>query len=289
VKSVGRDDIIAGLSAALEPLPYIRAFWLEGADANGAADEYSDIDCWVDFDDPYEEQAIAAVEAALKTVVDVDSAYIFNHGHPKIRQRVYHLAGSPEFLMIDFCWQLHSRLADGEGVYVKGDKIESAKVIFDKAGVIRYKDYDAADFAEWNAKRLEEARYRYSQHCRVQKYVLRGQYAESCAYYNRYVAEPLVDLLRLIYTPAHADYGLVHISRHIPRHELEKLEYFLRISSLDEIAAKTKEAEIWFLELSERVTDKFMKGTNNPCKATPAPKKSPSGALTAISAPDSHA
>jgi len=39
-----RNSIIQRLHAKLEPLPFIHALWLEGADANGHVDEYSDID-----------------------------------------------------------------------------------------------------------------------------------------------------------------------------------------------------------------------------------------------------
>jgi len=245
-----RQRIIEKLEYALKPLAYIHALWLEGADANGTVDEYSDIDIWVDFDDEFEAAAIQVSENALNEIAEFDYKYVMNHDHPKIRQRIYHLRGTPEFLTLDFCWQLHSR---GDGVLIKGDAIEAARVIFDKSGVVRYADYDPDVFAGLNKARLEEAKYRYSQHSRVFKYVLRGQYAESYAYYSKYVVEPLVDLLRLIFTPAHADYYLVHISQHIPREELEKLEYFLKISTVEDIAARTREAEVWFAELLGRV------------------------------------
>ena len=64
-----KNAIISKLHEKLEPLPYIYAFWLEGADAIGTADEYSDIDFWVDFEDEYEEQAYEAVEIAERVVL----------------------------------------------------------------------------------------------------------------------------------------------------------------------------------------------------------------------------
>jgi hypothetical protein len=74
-------------------------------------------------------------------------------------------------------------------------------------------------------------------------------YLEAYAYYNRYVLEPLVDMLRLIHTPSHAHYYLIHISQHIPKSQVEKLEFFAKISSLKDIEEKTLLAETWFLEL----------------------------------------
>ena len=65
--------------------------------------------------------------------------------------------------------------------------------------------------------------------------------------------EPLIDLLRLIHTPAYANYYLVHISQHIPATERERLEYFARIGSLDDMKIKIPQAAEWFDELVERV------------------------------------
>ena len=247
-----RTEIINKLREALEPLPYVYAFWLEGADAIGTVDEYSDIDFWVDFEDEYEEQAYEAVENALSELTEIDYKYVMRHDHPKILQRIYHLAGTSDYLMIDFCWQLHSRPKD-EYTYIENDSIEAVTVVFDKDNIIRYKPLNPSDFEDWNKHRLEEAKYRRTQHIRAEKYVRRGQYLEAYAYYNRYVLEPLIDLLRLIYTPAYANYYLVHISQHIPPAEREKLEYFAQISSLDDMAERIPQAAEWFDELVERV------------------------------------
>ena len=89
---ITRDGIIHELQEALEPLPFLYAFWLEGADATGTVDEYSDIDFWADFEDEYESQAYEAVENALSELAVIDYKYITpKHDHPKIRQRTYHL------------------------------------------------------------------------------------------------------------------------------------------------------------------------------------------------------
>ena len=249
---IDRNMITDKLREALKPLPFIYAFWLEGADANGYIDEYSDIDYYVDFEDEYEEQAYEVVEKTLSAIAAIDYKYVMNHPHSKLRQRIYHLSGTSEYLLIDFCWQLHSRPKD-EYVYIENDKVEAAKVIFDKDNIIRHKPLDLAEYSQWNRHRLEEAKYRRTQHIRAGKYVRRGQYLEAYTYYNRYVLESLIDLLRLIYTPAHADYYLVHISQHIPAAEREQLEYFARIASLDDISKKIPLAEKWFDELVGRV------------------------------------
>ncbi len=247
-----RNIIINKLREALEPLPYIYAFWLEGSDASGTADHYSDIDFWVDFEDDFEEQAYEAVERAFSELAEIDYKYIMQNNHPKIRQRIYHLTGTSKYLMIDFCWQLHSRPKD-EYSYYENDRIEAAKVVFDKDNIIRNKPLDPSKFEKGNQSRLEEAKYRRTQYMRAEKYVCRGQYLEAYAYYNHYVLEPLIDLLRLIYTPAHVDYYLIHITQHIPVSERDRLEYFAKISTLDDMAKKIPKAGQWFDELIERL------------------------------------
>lgn len=257
MNGIDRNQIIEKLKERLEPLDYIYAMWLEGADASGMVDEYSDIDIWVDFEDEYEEDAYKAVESALEEIAKIDYKYVIKHGHPKIRHRIYHLSGSSEYLMIDFCWQLHSR-AKEECEFIKGNRVETAKVIFDKANVVKFVDEDPARYMEANKARLAECKFRYSQHSRVKKYIRRGLYLEAYAYYNRYVFEPLVDLLRLIYTPANADYYLVHISHHIPDDKLKRLEYFAQINSLEAMEKRIPEAEDWFKELVEEVESKSL-------------------------------
>lgn len=245
---IERSTIIDYLKNKLEPLEYVYAMWLEGADANGTLDKYSDIDICIDIKDEKESEAIKIVEDALNEIGEVDYKYVMHNGHPKLRQRIYHLKDTSEYLMIDFCWQLHSRDRD-EYVYIVGNNIEAAKVLFDKDNIIRYKELDLQDYDEYNVRRLEECKYRYTQHCRVTKYVLRRQFPEAYVYYNRYVVEPLIDLLRLKYTPSHAHFHLIHISSHIPENDRIKLEYFLKISSLEDISRKIPEAQEWFEEL----------------------------------------
>ena len=122
---INRSQIVEKLKERLEPLDFIYAMWLEGSDASGTVDEFSDLDFWVDFEDEYEITVYEVVENALSELAQIDYKYVMKHGHPKIRQRIYHLAGSSEYLMIDFCWQLHSR-AKRECEYIKGNLVETA-------------------------------------------------------------------------------------------------------------------------------------------------------------------
>lgn len=247
---VTKTSLIAKLKQRLEPLDFVYALWLEGADANGTADAYSDIDLWADIADVMEQDAIEATENALREIAPFDFCHIMTHDHPKIRQRIYHLEGTNPYLMIDFCWQLHSRPRDSTR-FDPGDPIEAARVIFDKDEVLSFRPRDPSAFLATNQSLLADMKYRITQHLRVIKYVRRGQFSEAFAAYWRYVLEPLVALGRIIHTPAHTDYGFVHISNHLPDDLAAKLVFFTKVSSLAEIEDKTLQAKSWFNELSD--------------------------------------
>ena len=54
---INRKQIVEKLKERLELLNFIYALWLEGADASGMVDEYSDVDFWVNFEDEYKNEA----------------------------------------------------------------------------------------------------------------------------------------------------------------------------------------------------------------------------------------
>ncbi len=245
---INRNTVISTLADALQPLQYVHAVWLEGADAMNAVDEYSDIDLWIDFDDECEAECYCAVENALRSLSDVDLFYEMQHPHPKIRQRIYHLADTSEYLMIDICWQLHSR-PKSQCIFVNGSIVEYATVIFEKLQVVNFVEDDPLARHKKGDKFYRELLYRRSQHCRIWKYIMRGNFLESYTCYMHYCFEPLVDIIRAKYTPLNTEYGLTHISRHIPQEQLSRLEQLAKISTIEDISHHIPVAEKWFDEL----------------------------------------
>ena len=132
-------DITEVLKNELEPLPYVYAFWIEGSFAMGYADEYSDIDYWIDVEDDYVKEALEHVEQALERLGELDERDDTGNSHPKLGQIVYHIKGSDPYLVLDFNWQLHSR-DRSEYHYIKNDKVEGALVLFDKDNVVRFEN-----------------------------------------------------------------------------------------------------------------------------------------------------
>lgn len=102
-------DITETLKNELQPLPYIYALWLEGSFAMGYADEYSDIDYWIDVGDDSIKDALEHVEIELGKLGELDERDETGNDHTKLGQIVYHIKGSSPYLVLDFNWQLHSR------------------------------------------------------------------------------------------------------------------------------------------------------------------------------------
>lgn len=250
--AIMREAVIVQLVKVLEPQPWSHALWLEGADALGAVDAYSDLDCWLDVEDAQIETAIRTVDQALQALGALDMNETYVHAHPQIRQKIYHLQGSSPYLLIDFCWQLHSRPA-AESQFLRGDRVETVQILFEKSPVIHFLEPEQIEPVQMDAATLNEMQQRLRQSCRPQKYVLREQFPEALVYYNKYLIEPLVYLLRLRYTPRYPDMHLIHISRHIPTQDLQRLESLLRNGSLADLGRNIPAAVRWFHELEDEL------------------------------------
>lgn len=249
---ISEKEITQELKNELQQLPYVYAFWLEGSFALGYEDEYSDIDYWIDVEDDYIKEAIEHVEMALLRLGELDERDERGNQHPKLGQIVYHIKDSNPYLVLDFNWQLHSRDRN-EYHYIQNDIVEGAKILFDKDNVVRFDSVDTSEIIRNRNQCKEECDYRYSQHFRVEKYIRRKNFLESYAYYNKYVIEPLVILLRLKYTPLYPYHYLLHISKHIPQIDVERLEKLIQVTTLDEMEIAMKKAEQWYQELQEEI------------------------------------
>ena len=253
---VDRDTIINVIKDRFISMDEVHAYWLEGADSLNAVDEYSDIDVWLDVEDGSEEKVFKLAEEELSKLGTLDFKFTVNHSHPKIYQNYYHIEGTSEYLIIDFCVQSHSRDKD-EVKFIEGDILEFPKVIFDKSKVITiYKNEEQIDIALIKDL-IKEIKAKYSQHSRVLKYVERSAYPEAYIYYMKYVADPMVQLLRIKNTPKYHYLHFIHISNHMPQEEISKVEYYFKISSLEDIHTKTFEAKAACEKLIKEIESKY--------------------------------
>lgn len=252
MNSINRNTIINAIKNKFITMDEVHAYWLEGADSLNAVDEYSDIDIWLDVEDGYEDRVFVLAEEELSKLGKLDFKYSIKHAHPKIHQNYYHIEGTSQYLIIDFCIQSHSR-DKNEVRFIEGDILEFPKVIFDKSNVITIlKDEEKVDISLIKDI-ISEIKAKYNQHSRVIKYVERDNYPEAFIYYLKYVADPLVQLMRAKYTPKYHYLHFIHISNHIPKEEVKLIEYYYQISSLEDIRTKTEKAQETCNELIKEI------------------------------------
>ncbi len=235
---IKREQIIKQLKETFKLNDHVFAFWLEGADSLNTVDKYSDIDIWFDVEDGYESKVMKLIHNSLNKLGDLDLVQDYNHPHPKIIQHYFHIKNSSKFLLLDICIQSHSRKFS----FIKEMTHEAPLVIFDKKGVIKSKPLNKIQFNKEIKSKIEELRLDISQYARATKYVHRKQFLEAMVYFHKWIMAPLVELLRIRYMPLTHDMHLVHISSHLPKKVIAKLEELYKIQNLNDIETNTKKA-----------------------------------------------
>jgi hypothetical protein len=124
-------------------------------------------------------------------------------------------------------------------------------ILFDRAGVIRFVQLDGQSRAADQAERLKALADTTAQYSRIEKYVRRGDFLEAFGYYHKWLLSPLIEVLRMRYTPLHPDYYIIHISRHLPVDVLRRVEDLFKITTLTEIETKSRIALSWIEETAE--------------------------------------
>ena len=210
---------------------YVYAMWLEGADGLNQVDEYSDLDIWFDVEDSKRDSFIKDLVEELSKIGKIDSQMI------KISSDIYqsniHLENTSEYLTLDLAAQNDSRDRD-DTCFTKGSITEVPKVLFDKKNIISYKEQENVD-SEILKTIFEEKKNRILQYSRVTKYIKRNQYLECFMEYDKQILKPIVTIARIIYTPNIYDYELCHISRHLPKEIVVKIEKLYKVSSFEDI------------------------------------------------------
>lgn len=243
-----RDKIIATLRTHLEPNPQILAMWLEGADATSAVDEYSDLDICCSVEAGSLALVADQAEQAVASLGPIDLRHKLRD-EKDFQHLVFQLAGTSPYLLIDF----NLFVARGSE-FVTGDTIEQPLVLFDKASVVRYVSQTERLTTLARNQRLQDLKSTVAQASRLDKYVKRGEFLEAFGYYQHWLLTPLIEVLRMQYTPLHPDYFIVHISRHLPRPVLHRLEALFTVSSVADIETKHKEALKFFEETVSALT-----------------------------------
>lgn len=247
--TVDRETIINSIRSRFAEDDRVYAFWLEGSDGTGKIDAYSDLDMVLDVEDGTEEKVLTELEAILSQLGQLDMNVGPEYITKGLLYNVFHLANTPSTLLLDVTIQSHSR----EFVFVRENKEEWPKVIFDKQGVVKFQSVDPNELKIKNSSRIEQLEGVFQQRIRAVKYAQREQFLEAFAYYHKFVLNPLVEMLRLQHTPLIPYYYLIHISRHLPEQELDQLEQLYKVQSTKDILSHIDKAAVWFESLAVRL------------------------------------
>jgi len=241
-----RKKIIEVLKEGLKDDEHVYALWLEGSDALNRADSFSDLDFWLDAEDGREEQVLDKCEQLLGTLGNLDFIDKRDHPHPKIFQRNLHIENTSEFLLIDICVQSHSRGRAGSTFYAD-DIAEFPLVLFDKAEVVTILPPERISREDLKPV-FDRCALKYSQRPRLMKYIKRERFLEAYHYYEEYVRQPIINMLRLVYTPRHYEYGYMHISEHFPKKVVDDLEELYRVTCMEDIEKLLSKADKIYYE-----------------------------------------
>ncbi len=235
-----RDRIIDTLSARLVEHQFIRAAWLGGSDANGRADDLSDVDLCLLVRPGQVEPAAAAIESALESLSPVRIRYRLPmptwHG---FHQAFYQLEDAPEHTMVDWVMvevgQPHP--------WFEIERHGTPRVLFDKDSLIRAARTDRQVIDAAIGRKVEELRSKVPlfKHLPV-KLVDRGLPVDAAHFYFSLLLRPLVDLLRCIHAPDRHDYGFRYVRDDLPREDYEALVRLSRWSSAEQLRAYALEA-----------------------------------------------
>lgn len=244
---IDRTELVTAIQSALEPLDYVHALFEAGSAAFGRDDVLSDIDLTADVDEGRDDDAFAAVEAALTALAPIEIRWIIPtpawHG---MAQRFYRLAGAPPHLMVD----LTLRPADKPELFAERELHGEPVLFFDKRGQVQSIASDPAKVRADVAARVATLRVQVPllEHL-VAKELTRGHPTDAFGYYIGLVIRPLVELLRIRHCPARHAFGLRYLDHDIPAADLARLTPLLFLRDPADLAIKQAEAVAWCLDL----------------------------------------
>ena len=137
--------------------------------------------------------------------------------------------------------------------FAKNDLAEKPLVLFDKHNIITFKETPGPNIEEFN-----NSKNRILQSSRVTNYINRNQYGEAYLKYIENIADPLVTIARIIYTPNHLDYGLCHINDHLPQEIVQQLEQFYKVGSFEDIENNIPKSKGLLKTLEQQFIEKYL-------------------------------
>lgn len=250
---VERTAILGALAAALEPLPFVDAMWEGGAAAFDRLDEWSDLDLYIVAADDRVPETFRAVEEALSRLSPIRQKY--EPAWPPesgIAQAFYRLEDASEFLLVDLA--VLKRSAPDK--FLEPELHGRALFAFNKGDGVKAPPFDANGFAE----KLVTRRDRFVERIEIfgpflTKELNRGNWLGALDAYRRIIVDPLVEVLRMRYHPAHSSFSIRYVYYELPPEVVRRIENLAFVRTPEELAVKARLAAEWFREASGAVTE----------------------------------
>lgn len=232
------DKTIANeLKKIMEQDEAVHAMWIAGSVAEGYDDELSDIDLWIDIDDGHDKIIFSKIEKFLESKGELDIK--FSEGvTPPYSHCVYHLAGMNPYHFIEI--NLHSH-SNEIGLF---DALRKIKVLFDKDGTTNFKPFDKPSYDKMLQERkqflIEKIEFGEQS---IRKEITRRQFLEALHNYQFWLVEPVIELVRIKYTPLKITYGLKHGTHDLPKEVVAQIESLYLIKSLEDLSNKIEDVK----------------------------------------------
>jgi hypothetical protein len=245
-KTITRNDILAAMQAALEPLDYTLALWEAGAAAFNRVDQWSDIDLLVVVKDDSVSETISCAEQALEDLSPIITRFEVPqptwHGH---WQGFYQLQDASEYHLLDFCIMK----ASSPEKFIQPEIHGQARILFDKGNIIQTTPLDSVSVTANLQHRLDGLRAGFfMSKSFVEKELLRNHILDAYTYYQGLTLRPLIEVLRMRYKPSHYNFGSRYLYAELPPEVVSQLEPLFFIASPGELRAKRDQAERMFYE-----------------------------------------
>jgi len=245
-KGIERKALVAAVIATLEPLDYVHTVWEGGAASWDRVDDWSDIDLYVVCDDDRVEDVFEILEKTINTTDEIDLRFRVPepawHGHAQVFWR---LRNASPFLFLDIAVMKKSSKDKFLQYRIHGKPL----VHFDKIGIVQDDPVDPNAYWEQLEKRLETLKTHFELfQVLVLKELNRGNDMEALSYYLGYTLRPLVEALRIKYTPWHYRFFTTYVYYEMPQEITRRLHRLYFVGDVNELGKCREEAETWFWE-----------------------------------------
>ncbi len=231
-----RKQLISNIINTLQPLDYIHAVWQAGSIAFARDDQWSDIDLYIVVDDDRVEDVFSVLDCLFDDKYGVELKFRLPeptwHGHS---QAFYRLENISPYCFIDAAVMKLSSKDKFLQYKIHGKPL----IHFDKKGIIRDDPVDVHDLMNRIKTRLKILKTIFPLfQVLVSKELNRKHYIEAFAFYQGSVIRPLVEVLRIKYSPYHFNFHASYAAFELPEGIYKKLQDLIYIKDEGDLASK---------------------------------------------------